>query len=196
MPRVKNRINAALAFAMLVFVVLGCNQLKSLSGGGLADANKLIDSANKDLTEVEKIADENRDKESEISKKLNNNDIDAAKASINDSIKAIDGGLDHGKDAADKFEKASKLDLDPKVKEYLSLKAKAVGKQVDAFQELRKALVAARDNMGSKDKAAIAKAQKDVQNSTENFDKLRKEAATYERQADDIARENPDKIKG
>ncbi|MDX6711446.1 MAG: hypothetical protein QOH96_2462 [Blastocatellia bacterium] len=196
MPKGKNRINAVLASAMLVFFVLGCSQLKNLGGGGLADANKLIESANKDLAEVEKIADENRDKESEISKKLNSNDIDAAKASINDSIKAIDTGLEHGKSASEKFEKASKLDLDPKIKEYLALKAKSVGKSVEAFEELRKGLVAVRDNIGSKDKAAVAKAQKDVQSSTENYDKLEKEAQTYGRQADDIARENPDKIKG
>ena len=196
MPKSTNRINAVLASAMLVFFVLGCSQLKNLGGGGLADANKLIDSANKDLAEVEKIADENRDKESEISKKLNSNDIDAAKASINESIKAIDTGLEHGKSAADKFEKASKLNLDPKVKEYLALKAKSVEKSVEAFEELRKGLVAVRDNVGSKDKAAVAKAQKDVQSSTENYDKLEKEATTYGRQADDIARENPDKIKG
>jgi hypothetical protein len=196
MPKGKNRINAVLASAMLVFFVLGCNQLKNLGGGGLADANKLIESANKDLAEVEKIADDNRDKESEISKKLNSNDIDAAKASINDSIKAIDTGLEHGKSAAEKFEKASKLDLDPKVKEYLALKAKSVGKSVEAFEELRKGLVAVRDNVGSKDKAAVAKAQKDVQTSSDNYDKLEKEAQTFERQADDIARENPDKIKG
>jgi len=196
MPKGTNRINAVLASAMLVFFVLGCSQLKNLGGGGLADANKLIDSANKDLAEVEKIADENRDKESEISKKLNSNDIDAAKASINESIKAIDSGLEHGKSAADKFEKASKLNLDPKVKEYLALKAKSVEKSVEAFEELRKGLVAVRDNVGSKDKAAVAKAQKDVQSSSENYDKLEKEAQTFERQADDIARENPDKIKG
>jgi len=196
MPKGKNRINAVLASAMLVFFVLGCSQLKNLGGGGLADANKLIDSANKDLAEVEKIADENRDKESEISKKLNSNDIDAAKASINESIKAIDTGLEHGKSAADKFEKASKLNLDPKVKEYLALKAKSVEKSVEAFEELRKGLVAVRDNVGSKDKAAVAKAQKDVQTSSENYDRLEKEAQTFERQADDIARENPDKIKG
>ena len=196
MSVVKNRINAALASALLVFVVLGCNQLKNLSGGGLAEANKLIESANKELSEVEKIADDNRDKESEISKKLNSNDIDAAKASINDSIKAIDSGLDHGKNAAEKFEQASKLDLDPKVKEYLALHAKSVQKSVEAFQELRKGLVAVRDNLGNKDKAAVAKAQKDVETSSENYDKLEKDAQTFERQADDIARENPDKIKG
>src|SRR6267142_5847004 len=117
MPKSTNRINAVLASAMLVFFVLGCSQLKNLGGGGLADANKLIDSANLDLTEVEKIADQNRDKESQISKQLNNDDIDGAKQTINDAVKAIDSGVERGKSAADKFDKASKLDLDPKVKE-------------------------------------------------------------------------------
>jgi len=64
------------------------------------------------------------------------------------------------------------------------------------LKSCEKGLVAVRDNVGSKDKAAVAKAQKDVQSSSENYDKLEKEAQTFERQADDIARENPDKIKG
>jgi len=196
MRKGKNRVDAGIAAVLLGVLVLGCSQLKNLGGGGLAEANKLIDSANQDLAEVEKIADQNRDKESEISKKLNSNDIDAAKESINESIKAIDTGLEKGKSAADKFDRASKLDLDPKVKEYLSLKAQSVNKSVEAFQELRKGLVAVRDNVGSKDKAAITKAQKDVQESSDNYDRLEQEAQKYEREADDIARENPSKIKG
>jgi hypothetical protein len=167
-----------------------------LGGGGLADANKLIDSANQDLTEVEKIADQNRDKESQISKQLNNDDIDGAKKTIDDAVKAIDSGVEKGKSAAEKFDKASKLDLDPKVKEYLGLKAQSVRKSVDAFEELRKGLLAVRDNVGSKDRAAVTKAQKDVQESSQNYDKLISEAQKLEKKADDIARENPDKIKG
>src|SRR4051812_30516406 len=196
MPARKNRTNAALALSLLVLFVLGCGQLKNLGGGGLSDANKLIDSANQDLTEVEKIADQNRDKESQISKQLNNDDIDGAKQTINDAVKAIDSGVDRGKSAADKFDKASKLDLDPKVKEYLALKAQSVRKSVDAFEELRKGLLAVHDNVGSKDKAAVTKAQKDVQESSQNYDKLIAEAQKLEKKADDIARENPDKIKG
>jgi cell division protein FtsB len=196
MPARKNRTNTALALSLLVLFVLGCSQLKNLGGGGLADANKLIDSANQDLTEVEKIADQNRDKESQISKQLNNDDIDGAKQTINDAVKAIDSGVERGKSAADKFDKASKLDLDPKVKEYLALKAQSVRKSVDAFEELRKGLLAVRDNVGSKDKAAVTKAQKDVQESSQNYDKLIAEAQKLEKKADDIARENPDKIKG
>jgi Mg2+ and Co2+ transporter CorA len=192
----RERFNAALALCLLAAFVLGCAQLKNLGGGGLSDANKLIDSANKDLTDIEKIAEENKGKESAISKQLNKNDVDGAKESINDAVKAIDEGLAKGKDAADKFDKASKLNLDSKVKEYLSLKAQSVKKTVDAFTELRKGLVAVRDNLGSKDKAAVSKAQKDVQTSSENYDKLMADAQKLERQADDIARENPDKIKG
>jgi len=111
-----------------VFFVLGCNQLKNLGGGGLADANKLIESANKDLAEVEKIADDNRDKRSEISKKLNSNDIDAAKASINESIKAIDSVLNMAKARRTNSKKPRNLTSILKVKEYLALKAKSVEK--------------------------------------------------------------------
>jgi Mg2+ and Co2+ transporter CorA len=196
MNRNRNRMNAFLGLLILAVFVLGCNQLKNLSGGGsLAEANKLIDSANQDLTEVGKIADDNRDKESQISKQINANDNDGAKQSINDALKAIDQGLEKAKSAADKFDKASKLDLDPKVKQYLSLKAQSVQKSVQAFEELKKGLTAIRDTLGSSDKAARDKAKKDTQEASENYDKLMSDSQSLERQADDIAKENPDKIK-
>jgi hypothetical protein len=193
----KDRANSALALLILAAFVLGCSQLKNLGGGGdLADANKLIDSANQDLTAIQQIAEDNRDKEGDISRQLNNNDVDGAKNSIDDSIKAIDEGLKRGDDAADKFDKASKMNLDPKVKEYLSLKSQSVRKTVEAFQQLKKGLVSVRDNMGARDRATIRKAQADTNQASENYDKLMTEAQNLERQADDIARENPDKIKG
>src|SRR5437764_9877525 len=131
----RERQNAALAIIMLIAVGAGCSQLKNLGGGSnLAEANKLIDSANKDLEDIQKITDDNKNKESDISKKLNKNDITGAKASMDDAIKAIDDGLEKGNSAADKFDKASKMDLDPKVKEYLSLKSQSVRKTVEAFQ--------------------------------------------------------------
>jgi hypothetical protein len=191
----KERTNAALAMLMLLFFALGCAQLKNLGGGG-AEVNKLIDSANKDLEDIQKISDDNRSKPGEISEKADNNDIDGAKKEIGDSIKAIDQGLDKGKSASDKFDKASKAVEDPKVKEYLSLKAQAVQKSVDAFEELRKGLMVLQDNIGSSNKAAIQRAQKDVQRYSDNFTNLRSEADKLERKATDIARENPEKFKG
>jgi hypothetical protein len=190
----KERTNAALVLLMLLAFALGCAQLKNL-GGGSAEANKLIDSANKDLEDIQKISDDNRNKPSDISEKVDNNDIDGAKKEIGDSIKAIDEGLDKGKRASDKFDKASKAVDDPKVKEYLSLKSQAVQKSVDAFQELRKGLVVLQDNIGSSNKAAIQRAQKDVQRYSDNFTNLRGEADKLERKATDIARESPEKFK-
>jgi hypothetical protein len=192
----KGRGGAALAMLLLASMVLACSALKKMTGNsGLDEANKLVQSANEDLKEVNKIAQSNKDQESRINKLLNANDLAGAKQAMDDTIKAIDNGLEKGRSAADKFEKASKLEVDQVYKEYLTLKSQSVRKTAEAFEELKKAITIMRDNVGGKDKAALKKAQADAIKSGENFDRLIAEATKLERDADDIARKNPDKIK-
>lgn len=187
---------AALALVLLVSLTLACSALKKLSGGsGIDEANKLVQSANEDLKEVQKIAQANKDKESRINKLLNANDFNGAKAAMDETIKAIDDGLARGRSAADKFEKASKLDVDQVYKDYLSLKSQSVRKTAEAFEELKKAITLLRDNVGGTDKAKLTKARQDAIKAGENFDSLIAEATKLDRDADDIARKNPDKIK-
>jgi hypothetical protein len=159
------------------------------------EANQLNQSAGEDIKEIEKLVQENKDKESEISRALNANNYDAAKRAMDDALKAIDRGLEKGQNAADKLGKASKLDIDPKIKEYLSLRAQSVDKAIEAFRELRRGLIALRDSTGSTNKAAAEKAKNDIQASSTKFDALINESEKLESQADEIARRNPDKIK-
>lgn len=193
----KRRGVATLAVLLLLAsMVMSCSAIKKLGGNsGIDEANKLVQSANEDLKEINKIAQSNKDKESRINRLLNASDFNGAKQAMDETVKAIDDGLERGKSAADKFERASKLEIDQVYREYLTLKSQSVRKTVEAFEELRKAIIILRDNVGGTDKAALRKAQQDAIKAGENFDRLIAEAVKLDREADDIARKNSDKIK-
>jgi vacuolar-type H+-ATPase subunit H len=184
----------ALALLLLAFFVVGCGALKNMGGKNATDeANKLISSANQDLKDAEKIADDNLEgKTREFTKAAAANKADEAEQVLDDSIKQIDEGLAKGESAANKFEQASKLDLNDTQKQYLTLQSQGVRKRVDAFKEFRKAVVVLRDNKGNLTKQ---KTRDDYMTALGNFKKLNSEADDLERKADGLARQNPDKIK-
>ena len=187
------RASEALALSLLVLFVLGCGGLKNIGGNATEEANKLIQSANQDLRDAQKIADDNiQEKTRDFTRAVQNNNADEAQRVLDDAIKQIDEGLAKGESAADKFERASKLDLNDKQKEYLALQSQAVRKRVDAFREFRKAVVILRDNKGA---LTTQKARDDYLTALNNFKKLNSEADDLERKADAVARQNPDKIK-
>ncbi|HEY0005849.1 MAG TPA: hypothetical protein VGB17_13785 [Pyrinomonadaceae bacterium] len=192
-PDRNGRAGAALALVLLALLVLGCGAMKNLGGDATAEANQLIQSANQDLRDAQKIADDNlQEKTRDFTKAVQNNNADEAQRVLDDAIKQIDEGLAKGDSAADKFERASKLNLNDKQKEYLGLQSQAVRKRVDAFKEFRKAVVILRDNKGA---LTSQKSRDDYLAALNNFKKLNSQADDLERQADAVARQNPDKIK-
>lgn len=189
------RRRGAILTAFLLLVLLTAVSCRLGGGGNIDEANQLNRSAGEDISEIEKIVQENKDKESAVSRALNSGDVDAAKRLMDDSIKAIDRGLEKGESAAAKLDKAAGLDVDPTIKEYLSLRAQSVKRASEAFKELRRGINTFRDATGNTDKAAAEKARKEIQRASESFDQLINEAEKLELQADQIARRNPDKIK-
>lgn len=182
--------HAALALVLLVSVALACKNLTG--GGGSAEADTLIKSAQDDLTEVNRIYDENEDKRSQIIKAIDNNQNAEAKQRLNEAIDAIDKGTARGTDAANKIQKASGLVTDATFKEYLSLKAQAFQKQVDAFKSLRQAAVILRDAL---DGQFTQQAKTDFTDASNKYKSLIQDANALHRKADDIARAHPDIIK-
>jgi hypothetical protein len=181
---------------LVSLTALSCQALRKLGGGGdIDEATQLNKSAGEDIREIEKIVRENKDREAEVTRALNTNDASAAKRIMDEAVKAIDRGLEKGQSAAGKFDKASRLDVDATIKEYLSLRAQSVNKAIEAFKELRRGIVTLRDATGSTDRATIEKAKNEIRQSSEKFDQLISDAERLERQADDIARRNPEKIK-
>jgi hypothetical protein len=133
----RRRSRAALTTLVLLIslTATSCQMLRKLGGSGdIDEANKLNQSAGEDIREIERIVQENKDRETEVTRALNADDYNTAKKIMNDSVKAIDQGLEKGQSAADKFDKASKLDVDATIKEYLSLRAQSVNKAIEAFK--------------------------------------------------------------
>jgi hypothetical protein len=186
--------SALMALALLVslLVLSSCN----LGGNsGLGEANTLNQSASEDIREIEQLVRENKDREGQVTRALNAGDLGQARQMMDDSIKVIDRGLEKAESAASKFDRASKLDIDPTIKEYLSFRSQSVNKAIEAFKELRLGIIAFRDSTANTDKAATEKAKNDIRRSSVEFDRLINESEKLGRQADEIARRNPDKIK-
>ena len=191
MPDLRRRswttITALLLFASLTLVSCG--------NSSMDEANRLNQSVSEDKKEIERLAQENRVKESQITAALNAKNYDAARRLLDDTVKAVDQALQKGQSAADKLDKASKLNLDQTIKQYLSFRAQSVNKGIEAFKVLREGIITFRDSIGSTDKAATNKAQNDLQQSVGKFEEMINESQKMESQADEIARSNPDKIK-
>lgn len=191
----KTRFDSVVALLILVSLSLGCGMIQNLaSKNPTEEANKLVRSARDDLADVDRIAEDNDDLVSRIQRADNARNSAEVRKLLGEAVEAIDKGLEAGENAADKIDKASKLDVDSTYKEYLSLKAQAFKKQIDAFKERKRAAEVMRDNYG-KGGSAESQAKEDFRKANENFRKLLTEARDLHRKADDIARRNPDKIK-
>lgn len=186
----KVRINAALALIVLAAVTLACASLKNLGKNPREEANKLIDQAADDLDEINKIDDDAQQKSSDLNKAMGDKNVDETKRIIGDLITDIDKGTEKGKDAADKVEQASKLDIKPALKDYLSLKAQAFRKEIDAYQALRQAAVIARDNYTAQGLPTDKRTE--YTDKISEYKKLKDEAKALHRKAADVARANPD----
>jgi len=182
-------INAALALLLLAAVSVACASLKNLGKNPTDEANKLVNQAKDDLEEIDKIDDEASKKQSDLNKAMNDKNVDETKRILGDLVKDIDRGLDKGKSAADKVEQASKLDVDSTYKEYLSIKAQAFRKEIEAWQAMREAAIIARDNYTASGLPADKRTE--YTNKYNEFKKLRQEARDLHKKASDIARANP-----
>ena len=185
----KGRVDAALALLLLASFALGCNALKNLGQSSSQEANKLVQSAADDLEEIDKIDQEASDKQDELNQAQKDKNVDKVKQIIGELIDDIDKGLDRGKSAVDKIDRASKLTTNDKRKEFLTLKAQAFNKDIDAFKSLREAAVIARDNYTAN--GLPEDKRKQYVDKVNDYKKLRSEARDIHRKADDIARQIP-----
>ena len=192
MPDSRGRSLAALFVS--VSLLLAASSCK-FGDGALDEANRLNQSAGQDIGEIEKLVAENKDKEALITRALNAGDAAQARRLMDEAVQAIDRGVEKGASAADKLTRAAALDVDPTIKEYLRLRAQSVNKALEAFGELRRGVLAFREAIGGADKSAADRARGGFRQTSERFEQLINESGRLERQADEIARRNPEKIK-
>jgi uncharacterized phage infection (PIP) family protein YhgE len=183
----KGRIDAALALLLVVSCALGCSALKNLAKNPSQEVNDLVRSAADDLEEIDKIDQEASEKQDQLNDALNAKNVADVKRITNELIDDLDKGLERGNSAVDKIDRASKLTTDDKRKEFLSLKAQAFRKDIDAFKVLREAAITLRDNYTAS--GLPEDKRKDNANKINTYKKLRSEARDIHRKADDIGRQ-------
>lgn len=181
-PRLRNY--TLLAVLALLTFALAC--------GETSQANKLIDEGNAMITEANKLSEEAGAKYSKLLDGLtddnfadeqakNKTDILAAAASFGKSAEKYRG-------ASKKFDEASKMKVDDKFKEYLSLKSQEFAKNAEsseAAQTIVKSLAESADGAAFKAKMAEMKPR---------IEQLNKDATDFQQKAEKIRADNKDKF--
>ena len=179
--------NSVFALAVLLAFVLAC------SGGNETDqANKLVAEGNAAINEGNKMATEAGAKNDSVFDQLSAEDFEASKEKLSPTAKEAVDGLTKSaakyREAAKKFEEASKLKIDDKFKEYLSLKSQEFNKraeQMDIGKGNAQALLDSNDMQSLTAKITENRAR---------YQSLDKESKDLESKADKIRSENKDKI--
>lgn len=182
----QTKLNMLLALALMLAFVLAC------SGGDETEkANKLVADGNTAITEGNKLATDFGPKLDKLYVGLTN-DFEADKERLSPQAKEIADGLtksgDKYRDASKKFDEASKLKINDKFKEYLTLKAQEFSKraeQMDVGKGKAQALIDGKDG-----DSVIAK----VKDANTKIDKLEEESKDLDAKASKIQAENKDKI--
>ena len=172
-----------MAFVLLIATVPACK-----SGNETAKANKLVDEGN---AAVQK-AKTNITEAEQLKKKMLTTDVshlDDARNIAKEAIAAYERAEENCKEAASKYDEASRLKLNDKFKEYLTLKAKEYNKRAELVQMAKGVPQALIDSEGRQ--SWVSKAN-EVQ---EKVAALSKEADALGAQADKIQKDNPDIFK-
>ncbi len=179
--------NALIALAVLLAFVLACN-----SSNDLEQANKLVSEGNAAIDEGNKLATDASAKNDKLFDGMTD-DFEADKERLAPTAKeAVDGmtkSAEKYRDASKKFDEASKLKVDDKFKEYLSLKSQEFSKRAEQMDVAKGNAQAVLD---SSDKASVI--AKIGENKT-RLEKLNKESDDLQAKADKIRADNKDKIK-
>ena len=186
------RGNVALALLAVVIFALACKSF----GNETAEANKLVDKANDEIKAAKTIQDKNEAKISDYKEALNDSDFKKATSILDSVVKDIEEGVKHGDAAAESLEKASKLKVDDKFKEYLEVRAQSVRKRIDSYKELKNMFSVTSEMLADPTAASVQKAQPKIKDSQEKIGKLDKEADDLEEKSEKVRKDNPDKFKG
>ena len=186
-PRTKR--NALLAFLALAAFVLACSAL----GDETSKANKLVDEGNTLIEDGDNLGKKADSKSDELFEDIGNfpTNRDDLRKPAQELSDIIDQGAAKYRDAAKKFDEASKLKIDDKFKEYLSLKSQALNKHAEHIETLKGIPQAVMDT-SVKDKTALSARFTGVK---DKYDKLGKEMSDLEAKAEKIREENKDKFK-
>jgi hypothetical protein len=175
------------AFVLLIAVLWACGSTGT-SSGDLDKANKLVDEGNAAVDSVKKVFEE-ADSKKELMMHTDRRRVAEARVHAAEAIAAYDKAAEKCKEAASKFDEASRLQVSDKFKQYLILKTKEFNKRAELMEAGKGTPQALIESTNWSSFANRANS-----NQTK-IDSLLKEAQDLGAQADKIQKENPDIFK-
>lgn len=179
----QNISDALLAGLLLLGVLLACS-----FGDETEKANALVNEGNAAIDQGKKYVAEGEDKKNKMLQ-TPITQLAEARTLAKEAIRAYEQAEQKAKEAAGKFDEASKLKINDKFKEYLSLKVKEFNKRAELVEALKGAPQALID---SENRASFISHANEANQKAEG---LAKEADDLEAQADKLQKDNPGTIK-
>jgi hypothetical protein len=176
-----------------LFVAGGCTTLRSLAGGQDREAHQLVNAAAEDLAAVRKLDNELSGKMARIPALFFTNNTGEVNTLLDEATKLVEKEIDLLVAAAGKLERASKLKIKDTLKQYITLKKGAADKRVEGYREAQKSLNLLRQSVNG-DMTAKRKAQAESQKLDTQVRKIFDEAGKLEREAAQLAKDNPDLV--
>jgi hypothetical protein len=174
-----------MALLLLLAVVLACS---GSIGNETGKANKLVEEGNAAVKEAQKfVADAEDKKDKMLHTKVAQ--LAEARTLAKEAIAAYDKAEEKCKEAANKYDEASKLKINEKFKEYLVLKMKEYNKRAEVVETAKSNPQALLDTENQKSFITQANAV------NEKVDTLNKEAEELASQSEKLQKENPDIFK-
>ena len=174
---------ALFAGLLLLGVLLACGASDETD-----KANKLVNEGNAAIEEGKKYVADGEEKKNKMVQTPIAQLADA-RTLAREAVRSYDQAEQKAKEAAGKFDEASKLKVSDKFKEYLSVKVKEYNKRAELIEALKGTPQALID---SENRASFISHANEANQKAE---RLSKEADDLEAQADKLQKDNPDSIK-
>ena len=153
------------------------------------DAAELVASANEDLNKIKIIYKQNESKRDDLKTALKENDAENVRKHADDLVYVINEGKALADSAIEKIEQAEAMNINSDFKEYLSLKAEGLRRQIDAFENYRQAARFLREGYNPNDDKQREKVKAEFADRDANFQKIMQAAREYSQRADTLAKE-------
>ncbi|HEX8774722.1 MAG TPA: hypothetical protein VF735_14215 [Pyrinomonadaceae bacterium] len=176
-----------LPLVALLLLTPGCKYFTRADDPVLKEANKLEGEADALSAKVDDAYKQVAQKDEEINAATK--DKARIKKLSDEELALYDQATKDARDAADKYEQASKLKVDAKYQEYLNVRGQYMrkhGAHIAALKELVVARLEAKPGKASRDKQAEAKTRSE---------RLKKEMDELKAQTEKLQKENGDKFK-
>ena len=187
-----------MCLTVAVAVILGFALTSCRRSGGIsiispldetADAALIVVDANKDLTKIKVLYQQNEGKREDLKAAMEKDDVESAKKIADEVLYLINDGTAFGKAAVEKIQKAQEMQINDDYREYLRLKEEALKRQLEAFENYRQAARLLRDSYDPKDVKMREKVKEEFKTRSENYRKLMEDARDYSSRANELAKD-------